>query len=375
MEVLEIGVLPHVPTVRDGLRRGKHRHDGEAPPFRILVANLYLVGLLGRVFETFDKALYRDLSEVNVEQPIVIAAPPRSGTTLLHRLMACDPRFATPQLIETILPARSAKRLLSTSKPPFSLLVPLINKFFAGYDQLHETRIDKAEEDVFLWLRGMAGPTICFAFPYLQDLGHRLFPDDFEEPERSKLGDAYIRGLTPLLHANPAASTLLIKNTFAAGTLDIMRERFPDLRVINIVRHPFDTLPSAVRLLHNAVQQRSGRPLDPSRPEWQAVADVVIEYYRRLEAFEPTFGDRWINVRFTDLVAAPTQTVAEIYDQWAIPLPDDVRDRITSLSHHPGFRSSGQRLHLADIGLTPTHVAAELGQIFDRWGFDPNRPG
>ena len=51
-----------------------------------------------------DDQLFPQYQNVDVGEPIFIMASPRSGTTMLHRLMSLDQQFTSYSLWQTLLP-------------------------------------------------------------------------------------------------------------------------------------------------------------------------------------------------------------------------------------------------------------------------------
>jgi hypothetical protein len=164
-----------------------------------------------------------------------------------------------------------------------------------------------------------------------------------------------------------------VKNAHAAGRLDSIRRALPDVRVINIARHPYQTVPSSVSLVANGYRAMTGLEPRTDTPEWRAIADATIEYYRRLLRFEREFPQKqWITVRFDDLVREPLATVEAIYAHLGLPFTEDAalaigEEAAVSARH----RSRGHDYLLEEFGLTREAIYEPLREVFEVYGFDP----
>jgi len=72
------------------------------PCFLFRVFFITLMSVLNSVFAIIDYVLYnRQIIRTKIApRPLFILGQPRSGTTLLHNLLALDPQFATPDIFQ-----------------------------------------------------------------------------------------------------------------------------------------------------------------------------------------------------------------------------------------------------------------------------------
>ena len=343
------------------------------------VALLQAKQVITTIGRAIDDICYRGYRRTEIRQPVFIAAPARSGTTLLFNLMARDPVFSCMKTYQSQLPAISiehAVRALARLDQPLHgglrHLVDRLDAHTAGFEHLHRTRLTEPEEDSGLFLSALVEPNINMIFPFGHAMSHRWYLDDFAEPERTRIMDWYISSLKRHLY-DASGRQLLVKNAHTAGRLASIRQTLPDVRVINIVRHPYDAVPSSVSLVANGYRTLTGREPDVSKPEWRAIADATIEYYLRLLRFERTFPEgQWATVRFDDLVRQPLRTVEEVYERLRMTMSPEAKVAISQEAHSSDrHRSRGHSYSPEQFGLTRETIAAPLQEIFDLYGFDP----
>src|SRR5215467_7302834 len=95
-------------TFLDGLNRLRHALATEARLNLLgrIVARESIIGhLVNRLRLEQDRRRYPEIAAEPVHRPIVITGLPRSGSTLLHGLLAQDPANRVPQTWETLRPS------------------------------------------------------------------------------------------------------------------------------------------------------------------------------------------------------------------------------------------------------------------------------
>jgi hypothetical protein len=370
------------PVVERGMALARRDRDrGRADIHRACrqqVARLQAQLAVTAAAQAVDDHLFGDWKHVDVREPVFIAAPPRSGTTLLFNLMARDPAFTCMKTYQSQLPAVSLWKLVHLlgrlDRGPLDgrarRLVDRLDRRTAGFEHVHRTRLLEPEEDSGLFLSALVEPNINLVFPFGHDLDDRWYLDDFDAWERTEVMRWYADSLKRHLYDQPGR--LLVKNAHLAGRLESVRETFPDLRVINIVRHPYQTVPSSISLVVNGYRTLTGIRPDPTSPEFRAIADATIEYYLRLRRLEKTFPhDQWVTIRFDDLVTDPAGTVRAVYDHLGLPWSPQaaagVDDEAARSDRH---RSASHGYTMDEFGLSPADVHEPLTEIFDAYGFE-----
>ena len=343
------------------------------------VARLEAQHVLTTAGRAVDHVLYPGHRQVAVRAPVFIAAPPRSGTTLLFNLMANDPAFTCMKTWQSQLPAVSVYRAIGLlgllDRPMGGRLRRVVDRLdaqTAGFEHIHRTRLNEPEEDSGLFLAALTEPNVNMVFPFGRALADRWYLDDLPEPERRRIVEWYLGSLRRHLYTQPG-KRLLVKNAHLAGRLQSLRAAMPDLRVVNIVRHPYDTVPSSVSLIASGYRTMTGCRPDTAAPEWSALADATMEYYRRLHRFEQDFpAGQWVTVRFDDLVRCPLETVERIYDGLGLELGAEARAAIERDAGESGrHRSQGHAYTPEQFGLTRGQIHDGLREIFDAYGFEP----
>jgi len=80
---------------------------GPARFFRVAFVSMLcpLIVVLGSIGMALDWVFYPRLRRTRVVEPVFVVGMARSGTTLMHKLLARDPRFCTMLTYEMVLPS------------------------------------------------------------------------------------------------------------------------------------------------------------------------------------------------------------------------------------------------------------------------------
>ena len=369
-------------TLRDALAIS--RRTAEERPLRAALAEA-IAGILrgmGAIVDAarrFDRRAYEDLAEVEVDEPVFIVAAPRSGTTFLHRLMCLDRRFFHLKLYQTLLPAVSLFRLIDTAdgldtvlgEPLASTLDRLEAVIFGGWEEIHPLGFDRAEEDEGLFVLTLLSAGLYLLFPEIDELPRPWALDDLEGETRRRVMDFYEGSLARVKYVEGREKRFLGKTVLVPGRLHSLLERFPDARFIHLVRHPYRTVPSFVSMFRRPWYTHSPDIADDS-PETRRLADLVIDYYRRMHAAKSQLGDSQVTtVAFDDLVDEPKGTIERLYDWLDLRIRPDFEWRLDAELRERRDYSSSHDYSLEQFGLTRAEIRDRLPEIFEAHGFEP----
>jgi hypothetical protein len=153
------------------------------------------------------------------------------------------------------------------------------------------------------------------------------------------------------------------------GRLETTLEAVPDARFVHVLRHPYEAIPSLLSMFtmpwwtHSPHLRRDG-------PEVRALAQMTVDYYRRMDRLEAELGsDRVITVRYEDLIADPEETVRQVYDRFEMVMGPELEARLRGeLSGARAYRS-GHQYSLEAFGLNRDWVYQQMPEVFAAHGF------
>ena len=300
-----------------------------------------------------------------ISAPVVIVGLARTGTTMLHRMLASDPRLHALLWWESRQPA-----------PPLDLP--------AGAP---DPRIADAEREV----EGMLGasPELIAAHPMdahapdeeIMLVEHSFLstnPEAFcripsfaawREGQDLTPGYDYLLRLLRLLQwqkrkrsaqraeGERSSSGLrwILKTPFHLGHMDCLFRAFPDARIVWPHRDPGQCIPSLASLIHALRVLGSDRvdPVEIGR-EWSGKMQRAIERCMDVREQHP---DRFLDLRYQDLVADPLAQAARIYAFAGLSFDDEVAAGMrrwaveNARDKRPVHRYTQERFGLDEAGL------------------------
>ena len=295
-----------------------------------------------------------------LHDPIVILGHWRSGTTLLHELLACDPRLVAPSTIQCAAPSHF---VLSEQ-----FAIERLGFLLPERRPMDAMRLGFArpqEDELALCNLGLPSPWWAVAFPDDPP------PDpDYETLEtlpaaaRRRWITAWTGFLRAIQFEHPGR--LVLKNPLHTYRIPLIREVFPAADFIHIVRDPHDLVPSCLHFWRriaedHGVQRPRGVDLE------DRVFASILRMQRRLAAtWHAVPPAHRYQTRYEDLVADPLAVLHHIYDHFGWPGREAAEPHWRAhLAAERGYRRND--LPLDDrLG---RRIAAELGEVLAETGY------
>jgi hypothetical protein len=301
-------------------------------------------------------AAHPEILDVELGRVVVIAGLQRTGTTLLHRLLAADPSARTLPAWEALNPAplssrpgadRAARmRQAVRAERALAYLAP---EFFA----IHPIEATAPEEDVLLLeltFLSQAPEAMMYVPSYARWL----------EGQDVRPAYAYVRNVLQLLQWIRPGRHWVLKTPNHLEHLDALLETFPTALVVQTHRDPRKTIASFCSMVAH------GRGVLSNHVDVRDVAAHWLRKQRRLvdramESRRSAPTDRFVDVAYADLVADPLAQVARIYRFAGLEFRDELRAAFEAArAANPPQRHGRHVYRLEDFGLTAEQVDREL---------------
>lgn len=328
-----------------------------------------------------DLITARRFRRVEVKEPVFVISNPRSGTTFLHRLLCLDEeRFTWLKLWQTIVPSVSGYRVIGALAKidpwlgrPLGRMLGLVERLaFGGWDGVHNMGFRAAEEEEAWFTYTWVTAANMMFFPDPDALDYLSFLDDMPPAVRRRVMAFHRANVQRHLFAAGDGRQFLSKNVFMSGRVESVLETYPDARIIQIVRHPYEALPSFCSMFT--------MPWGVHSPEIAKDSDTArywarlgARFYQRLlELSREMPPDRFCTVRYDHLLDDPVGTVETIYAQMGWEMSDAHRARLEAdAARRTKNYQSKHSYSLEEYGLTKDWIRDELGEVMDAWGFEP----
>jgi hypothetical protein len=258
---------------------------------------------------------YPEILEEQIVEPLVIVGLPRTGTTMLHRTIAADPRMYAPLWYEVRFPCPAldwdftleGDRRIAEAKAEVAAMVEANPELMA----IHPMDATGPDEDIMLLEQSF------YSFN-MQAFANLPSFDDWIQRQDHTPGYRYFRLLLQFLQWQKRRSGQLgqrwvLKAPHHLHFMDLLFEVFPDARVVQSHRDPVETIPSLASLIA-AVWVIYSDQADP-REVGRQWADKFARGMAHTMAVREKLGDeRFLDLWFSDTVAQPLEEIRRIYD-------------------------------------------------------------
>ena len=278
--------------------------------------------LMNLGFAGLQRVLYsKKIRETQLAAPpVFIVGHWRSGTTLLHELMALDDNFAFPTNFDAFVP----HHFLISGK----LVRPVIRALMPGKRPMDDMslEVDSPQEDDFaLMILGAASHYRRMGFPQNRNEYFRwLDAGNLDEKQNEKVCES-IRYFYQALTCK-YEKQLILKSPPHTGRIRFLAEWFPDAKFVHISRHPHKIVPSTMRLWKTVDDAHAFH-----RPKYDE--DGLLSYVNQCQGhlYSAYFRDRselaedqLVEVRFEELISKPGDTMRNIYQQLGLKGVDEI---------------------------------------------------
>lgn len=339
-------------SFREPLRRLVRSIDREAAlhPIGRLITRLRLTaGLATRLRVEAMIRRAPAIVEQPIVRPIVILGLPRTGTTLLHRLLAADPRLRALTSWEALAPApldgrdERARRIAAAARAERALRY-MAPDFFA----VHPIDARGPEEDVLL-LDLAFRSTVPESIMRVPGFAAWLEEQDHLPAYR------YHKRLLQVLSWQRAGQWVL-KTPHHLEWVDELTSVYPDALLVWTHRDPAEVVPSFCSMIAHGRGVFSDE-VDPHEigRGWLRKGARMVN--RAMAARERLGAGRFFDVPYGDFVRAPIETVKRIVERAGLEFTVEAERAVREAAiHEKKDRHGVHRYALADFGLTDADV-------------------
>jgi omega-hydroxy-beta-dihydromenaquinone-9 sulfotransferase len=328
------------------------------PIDRRLRARILIQGALVSAIEKLQEQVYGDkIAALHLEGPVFVLGHWRSGTTLLHELLALDEYLVAPTTYQCFNP----HSFLLSFDGLVHRGVPIVRP---SGDRLVSSTSPQ-EEEFALLCRGATSPYEGVIFPSaLAHVGSLSDPREYAESDQRIWEDVFISFLKGISYRAKGRRLLLKSpsNTFRIATLSRL---FPDAAFVQIVREPTAVVLSAVETW----AKMWARYALSAEPASATLKEFVIDAYLAMDAkvtetLSSLASHRTITIRYEELVGSPYETVEHIYRALNLGKVKSSKARIDQLL------KSGPPLRVRQP--TPAQIAAvreRCSEIYTKYNY------
>ena len=322
---------------------------------------------VGRIRLERYMAAGRPLGEVR--DPIFVVGLPRTGTSLMQRLIAEDPRRRGLRTFElqSPLPAPAPSRFQPLRRRAFAALVSAIYGIFTPeLLRIHHTSVTSLEECWMLFMSSYAVLNADYILLPEAEFGDHLLEDG--------LASAYerYRTLLSILALEAPDQDFVLKSPEHLWFLPALLRAFPAARIIWTHRDPASAVPSYSAQASLPSRQHRG-VVDPRAMGQRVMQRFLQGIERGTRACDEFPSAKISHVRYADLVDDPIGATRRAYDELDLELSNAAEARMREFLARPQ-KDKNQNHYRADVyGLDPVEIRAAFSPYMQRFGVEPDR--
>jgi hypothetical protein len=269
---------------------------------------------------------YPEIREEQILEPLVIVGLPRTGTTMLHRTIAADPRMYAPLWYEVRFPcpaldwdftAQGDRRIVE-AKAEVQAMVDANPGLLA----IHPMDAMGPDEDIMLLEQSF------YSFN-MQAFANIPSFDTWIEAQDHTAGYEYFRLLLQFLQwqkkrSGQPGERWALKAPHHLHYMDLVFKVFPDARVVQSHRDPVETIPSLASLIAGVWVIYSD-VADPKEVGSQWARKFARGMTHTMAVREQLGEGRFLDLWFRDTVSQPLEEIRKIYDFLGMKLIPEAR--------------------------------------------------
>jgi hypothetical protein len=320
--------------------------------------------LSNRLLMQRDRQLNPQIALKKIEQPLFIVGLPRSGTTLLHMLLASDPANRVPVMWEVMSPSPPSDGDQGRRIRRAALDLALFQWLAPTFDTVHPTGAEMPQECVSLM-----GPTFMSdQFDTMYDMpSYRAW---FLKQDQSLAYQYHCRFLQQLQHLTNSARWILKApaHMFAPRAL---LSTYPDALFVHTHREPIEAIASVSSLVAilRSVFSDVVDPIQIGRDAMEYWAEALRRFMQERDRLPP---GRICDLPYSEIQRDPLRAVRCIYDYfgWLLKPETERRMRLV-LARQTKSQNGSHRYWPAQFGLED---AGQFGVYRERFGLGAVSP-
>ena len=307
-----------------------------------------------------------EILDIKIDRPIIVAGPPRSGTTHLLGLLSADERLRSLPWWEAIAPVPTAEDEPTIDEPN-----PRWTRAQAGWEQqeailpmmsyMHEFSPDHISEDIELQALNFSSYLIEWMAMVPRWRDYYLSHDQSGTY-------AYLKKGLQVLTFLKGPNRWVIKCPQHMEQLPVLYETFPDATFVITHRDPVGSIRSTMSMWLYASRVLRTKS-DPEEPKNYWIDRYKTLMSRCVRDRDCLPEDQAIDVYFHDWIKDPDPILEEIYSKAGLPLDEKTVQTLHQYhrDHSPVAKGKVGFDLKRDFDLTPEDIRKQFQFYFDRF--------
>src|SRR5438477_9248428 len=308
-----------------------------------------------------DRQLYPDIARQAISEPLFIVGLPRSGTTLLHHLVAADPEYRSPLMWEVMSPSPPTPAIEKRRIQRATQSCNFFNWLAPTFRYVHAVGAELPQECI-----GLMAPTFMSdqfdAMYYVPSYRAWFFRQDLRPAY-----EYHRRFLQHLQFRRPARRWILKAPTHMSAMPGLLSV-YPDALFVQTHRTPVDSMASVSSLV-TILRSAFSDAVDPSIVCCEAIdywSETVNKFLRERDRLA---DNRICDIDYNQLRCDPIDAIRRIYEFFGWSLSKEAEQSMRVLIASQAKReSANHRYDLSQFGAKAEDVLSAFGPYCKRFG-------
>ncbi len=317
-----------------------------------------------------DRKRFPDIAKERIVKPLFIVGLPRTGTTILHDILAQDPRSRAPLTWETMFPSPPPEAATFDSDPRIARCAatfPDVDRQIPGFKAMHPMGATLSQECVTMMAETMCTPLFHnqFRVPTYQD-----WVD--QEADWSHVYEFHQRQLQHLQWRNHGERWVLKTGAHMWG-LEHLLNTYPDARIVFTHRDPVQSITSYASLT-SLVRTMGSDSVDRREvaDDWTSRLKRVLEHAIEVRSANEYPDAIFYDMHFSDFVKDQFAVVEQIYEAFDVPITSLAADRMKAfIADNPKGKHGVHQYSPEEYGVEPDAVRRAFSSYLERFELAP----
>ena len=331
-----------------------------------------ILGLLTNRLRLIDhRQRHPELADEGIQRPLFVLGLPRTGTSILHGLLAQDPAHRSPLAWEVAASCPPPEAATYDTDPRIGRTDRQLNqlrKLAPGFDAIHPMAARLPQECVAI---------LAHEFQSIQLTTMYNVPSYLAWLEQQDLRPAYCfhRQFLQHLQSRRPGGRWVLKTPAHLMAIDALLGVYPDAMIVQTHRDPVEVMAS-VSSLHYTLQSATSDAIDPHATGRQQLELWSRALRRGMEARERQArqAEQFFDLHYPDLLADPLACVRRTYEHFDLELTGEATKHMEQfLANHSQHKHGVHRYAPETFGIDPVRDARHFQDYCDRYGVEKTK--
>ena len=324
---------------------------------------------VNRLAYVHDRKAFPAIADERIVAPVFIIGFPRTGTTILHDILAQDPASRAPLTWEVMFPSPPPDASTFDTDPRIATAAALLPNPETETDRdrrfraMHPMGATLSQECVVLMGESMCTPLFHnqFRVPTYEDwVDH--------DADWSHVYRFHERQLQHLQWRNRRDRWVLKTGAHMWGLEHLLRT-YPDARIVFTHRDPVDSVTSYASLT-TLVRETGSDDVDPFEvaQDWTARLKHVLDHAMAVRDSTSHPDAKFYDMKFSDFVADQFAVVSEIYEALGLPMTDEGAARMRAfIADNPQGKHGVHQYTPEEFGIDRATIRRDFQSYIERY--------